>query len=213
MTIENVYAYLDALWHTRMINGPVLEIGCASGGTAAYARRFLNRIGCTKEYYCVDTFAGFVPSQLENDHAIGLSGAHDRLFRGNRRAVVQRNLRRWGVDKNVSLIKGDICSLPVSALPSGISVCLIDVDLRDPVLAALEKVVDRMADGGVVLVDDCKAGTSWVGADVGYSSFLKTRRIPPRYYLGFGVVDLGDGRRVVPWEYQSTPNQFPLCAR
>lgn len=73
--------------------------------------------------------------------------------------------------------------------PSGISVALVDVDLRDPVYAALELLYQQMAPGGLIVVDDCKVGTSWVGADRGYQDFCDAHGVPPLYYMGFGVVE------------------------
>ena len=37
MTVDNLYAYLDALYQLRDIDGPVVEVGCARGGTTIQA--------------------------------------------------------------------------------------------------------------------------------------------------------------------------------
>jgi hypothetical protein len=207
MTIDNLYAYLDALYHCRNIEGPVVEIGCARGGTTITALRFLSRIGCRKEYYCLDTFGGFVDSQLETDHRLGLTERHDRFFSDNSRERVQSTLAAFDIREHVHLIQADICKVDPSELPDSISVALVDVDLRDPVYAALEKLYPRLADGGVMVVDDCKAGTAWVGADVGYRDFVTAHGLQPNYFMGFGVVIGGaNATSDLGWEYSSAAN-------
>ena len=101
MTIDNLYGYLDALHHKRSVEGPVVEIGCANGGTTALACRFLSRIGCEKDYFCFDTFSGFVQEQLQTDHQLGLTTHHDRMFSANSIDRFKNNLSRWGIHNHV----------------------------------------------------------------------------------------------------------------
>lgn len=208
MTPDNVYAYLDALYQCRDIDGPVVELGCSRGGTAVLACRLLSRLGCTKDYYCIDTFDGFVRDQLETDHDLGLTERHNRLFRDNSRRRVARTLARCGIRDNVHLVQGDICAMDADELPEGISVALVDVDLREPVFEGLTKLYPRLAHGGVIVVDDCKEGTSWVGADVGYRDFIAEQHLEPRYFQGFGVVESNHegAKSRLPWGYSSSPN-------
>src|ERR1051326_1914968 len=59
---ERLYAYLDALWERRSLEGTIVEAGCYLGGTAAIAYQMLARTGFEKPYVCIDTFGGFVDS-------------------------------------------------------------------------------------------------------------------------------------------------------
>lgn len=210
MTVDNVHGYLDALYQRRDLEGPVVEVGCARGGSTVVACRFLSRIGRPKPYYCIDTFGGFVEEQLASDHRLGLPRGHDRLFRDNSRQRVARTLARLEVRNNIHLVEADICTMDDNRIPEDISVALLDVDLRDPILAGLRKLYPKLAGGGVILVDDCKAGTSWVGADVGYRDFVTEAGLEPAYFLGFGVV-VKEDPAVPPlsWPLSSTPNPVP----
>lgn len=211
MSADNLYAYLDAIYLKRHIPGPVVEVGCASGGTAAFACDFLSRIGCKKQYYCFDTFRGFVKEQLATDHKLGLTPRHDHIFRGNTLNQVRESLARWGVRRHIHLVKGDICKIDDSEIPQDISVVLLDVDLRDPIYVGLQKLYPKLAKGGIILVDDCKANTSWVGANVGYLDFIRDRGLPPKYFLGFGIVESSDAdASSVPWQLSETANVTPL---
>lgn len=200
---DNLYAFLDALFQTRNLNGPVVEIGCAYGGTTAIAYHLLTRIQSYREYVCIDTFSGFVDSHLKTDYALGLHKDHARRFSDNSLEQVRKNLYNWGVSKRLHLIKADISAVSPQTLPDRISVCLIDVDLRDPIFDALNLLTPRLALGGVILVDDCKEGTSWVGANVGYMDFVQAHGITPRYFMGFGVIDKDN---TLSWDFSEHPN-------
>ena len=207
MSIDNLYAYFDALYHNRSLPGPVVEVGCACGGTTALACRFLSATGCRKPYYCIDTFSGFVEGQLATDHELGLTPNHDKKFRNTTVRRLRGNLQRWGIRSNIHIIEGDICSIDDDRIPPDISVVLMDVDLRDPTCIGLKKLYAKLARGGIILVDDCKKGTSWVGANVGYLDFVRAAGLRPRYYFGLGVAEkVPEGGRGIPWHFSESPN-------
>lgn len=207
MSVDNLYGYLDVLYHNRLIDGPVVEIGCAIGGTTALSCRFLSRIGCRKDYYCIDTFSGFVKEHLDTDHQLGLPRDHDKHFKKNSVNHFKKNLARWGLGNHIHVVKGDICKIADSIIPQNISVALLDVDLRDPIYYGLKKLHGKLSKGGIILVDDCKKDTSWVGANVGYLDYVKDHNLQPKYYLGFGVVESLQGRvSAIPWQFSESPN-------
>lgn len=190
---ERLYAYLDALWQRRHVDGAILEVGCWVGGTSAVACRMLRRSGFPKRYVCIDTFSGFVPAQFEHDVQHGTPQGYIRYFRTNSRETVRRLLDRWDAAE-VELIQGDIASISIDVLPAQVSVCLLDVDLEIPVYEGLARIVPRLVPGGVVLVDDCDEKTNWAGARVGYQRFVEEHRLPERYFLGLGVIEAPDTR-------------------
>jgi O-methyltransferase len=175
-----LYAYLDALYQRRELEGAIVEVGCWLGGTAALAKRMMSRAGMQQPYVCIDTFGGFVPSQLAAEPA-GSTGTTES-FASNSIDIVARLLRQWGAG-DVRLIAGDIATLPDAAIPEQIAVALIDVDLKVPVYEGLRRIVPRLVPGGIVLVDDC-ADPDWPGARAGYEQFAVT----PEYFLGMGIV-------------------------
>lgn len=210
MKIDNVYVYLDALWHKRNVEGPVVEVGCGYGGTTLMACHFLSRIGCKKQYYCIDTFCGFVDDQLKTDHKLGLTVNHDRMFSSNSLKSFKRNLCKRGIFQNIHIIQGNICNIDEICIPHNISVCLIDVDLHDPTYEGLKLISKHMSKNGIVLVDDCKEGTSWVGANAGYMDFIEEEKMQPKYYMGFGVVEFtADAHTMIPWQYSISPKSIP----
>lgn len=183
---ERLYAWLDALRDIRDVPGDIVEIGCSVGGTAALSWSFLDRTGDRRRYVCIDTFSGFIPEQFDVDVASGTDPAKRTMFDGN-----SLNLARWVLAHHgaeaVELVQGDIMRLDPARMPSSIAAALVDVDLAEPVRAALERVWPRLSPGGIVLVDDCPEDTDWQ-ARRGYQEFCRTYEQPERYLFGMGVV-------------------------
>ena len=183
---ERLYLFLHHLIETRDVPGAVVEIGCNLGGSAIIARKMLRRLGMDKRYICIDTFDGFVDAQFAADTARG-TPEHDRtMFSGNSRVLVGKIMDQHGCD-DVTLIEGDVTTLPDDDLPDTCSVVLIDVDLTEPTLVSLERFWPRLAKGGVILVDDCAEHSSWK-ARIAYERFCAGLGLPPVYRFGMGVL-------------------------
>ena len=90
--------------------------------------------------------------------------------------------------ENIELILGDIVELDPEIIPSKISVCLLDVDLKIPIYEGLKKIYPRMNIGGIILIDDCKLQSNWKGAKLGYEQFLSEINKEPQYELGIGIL-------------------------
>jgi O-methyltransferase len=179
-----LYAYFDALWQRRELEGTVVEVGCWLGGTAALARRMMREADMGNPYVCIDTFGGFVPSQLAAEPS-GSTGTTSS-FASNSPEIVGRLLRHWGAG-DVTLVPGDIATLPETALPLKVAVALIDVDLKVPVYEGLRRLYPRLVEGGIALVDDC-ADPEWPGAREGYEQFVAEAGLESEIFLGMGVV-------------------------
>ncbi|WP_171110355.1 MULTISPECIES: class I SAM-dependent methyltransferase [Streptomyces] len=182
---QRLHVWTDRLVRTRQVPGAVVEIGCSLGGTAAWSDRLLRNIGAPKRYVCVDTFNGFVEEQFKADVRHGVAPQRQRIFAANSPSLVKRIVTGLG-SPGIELIAGDIMSLPPARLPQQISACLVDVDLSDPVHAALELVYPRLASGGVIVVDDCD-GQTWQ-ARLGYERFVEERGLRKEYTFGMGII-------------------------
>jgi O-methyltransferase len=179
-----LYAFFDALYTRRELDGTIVEVGCWLGGTAALARRMMREADMRNPYVCIDTFGGFVPSQLAAEPA-GSTGTTSS-FASNSIDIVARLLEQWGAS-DIRLVPGDIAALPDADIPSAIAVALIDVDLKVPVYEGLRRLHPRLVAGGIILVDDC-ADPEWPGAREGYEQFCAEAAVTPEYFLGMGVV-------------------------
>lgn len=201
---ENLYAYLDALHNKAAVGRAILEVGCWRGGTAATAYTFLARQGIRKRYCCIDTFSGFVRSQVETDRKAGFAQDGAGAFSENSREQVAASLERWGC-AGIELVTGDVATIDDREIPDDIAVCLLDVDLRDPVYFGCKKIVPKLARGGVILIDDCTDGTSWAGARVGYRDYVREIGAKEKYFMGFGVVEKNPGEQGLDWAFSPEP--------
>ncbi|HET9619057.1 MAG TPA: class I SAM-dependent methyltransferase [Pseudolabrys sp.] len=183
---ERLYLFMHHLIETQTVPGAVVEIGCNLGGSAIIARKMLRRLGMDKSYICIDTFDGFVDAQFVADTARGTPAGDRTMFSGNSRVLVGKIMDQHGCD-DVTLIEGDVTTLPDDDLPDLCSVVLVDVDLTEPTLVSLERFWPRLAKGGVILVDDCAEHSSWK-ARIAYERFCAGNGLPPVYRFGMGVL-------------------------
>lgn len=183
---ERLYLWMRALVETRNVQGAVVEIGVAAGGTAAVCDQLLRGIGVDKDYVGIDTFGGFVDDQWDDDERKGTARSERHLFSANSEELVRKIVTGLG-SPNIQLRRGDICTISDSQIPETVSACLIDVDLSEPVFVALERVYPRLAPGGIIMVDDCAEATHWKARD-GYHNFMEKNALPETYEFGMAIV-------------------------
>lgn len=181
---------VSGLTQTHGLAGPVVEIGCAAGHTTVFLNKHLDDLADSRNYVCIDTFAGFTPEDIavENDRGKDPS-LYAFLFRAYRKRWFDRTIANNKIDRVLS-IEADANSFDFGPLQN-ISFCLIDVDLKRPVVRSLEQVVPRMSPGGVVVVDDCVPNDKFDGALAGYLEFVEQSGHPVDIREGkLGVVEI-----------------------
>ena len=89
----------------------------------------------------------------------------------NRREWVSHSLAQAGVPE-IELVEGD-AALHNYADGDGISFCLVDVDLYQPIKAILPKVYAELSPGGIIVVDDCMPHPDFDGALFAYNEFVE----------------------------------------
>jgi O-methyltransferase len=181
---------VSALTKTHGIPGPVVEIGCAAGHTTVFLNKHLDDLADSRRYVCIDTFTGFTQEDIavENDRGKDPS-VYAFLFRAYRKRWFDRTIANNNINRVVS-IEADANSFDFGPLQN-ISFCLVDVDLKRPVVRSLEQILPRMAPGGIVIVDDCAANDKFDGALAGYLEFVEKRGFPVDIREGkLGVVEI-----------------------
>ena len=98
------------------MEGAIVEVGVAAGGTRAFSYNFLQEIGVQKSYVCVDTFAGFVKEHFAEDVKRGNSWTKYEQFSANSISLVQRVLKIHKAQK-IHLIHADISTIQAGKLP------------------------------------------------------------------------------------------------
>jgi O-methyltransferase len=169
----------DAIDATRKCSdGCIVEVGCARGMTTLFLLEHMRNAGDNRQYICIDTFEGFVRSDVE--YEVEHRGKRTRDFRGfgyNDAAIFEANIRKCG-HTNVKFVKSDVSLFSWENIPP-IDVMLLDVDLYQPTKTALSASFSRWSKSARVMLDDCQPGTIYDGASVAYQEFCFERGFAP----------------------------------
>lgn len=163
------------------VEGTFVEIGCYEGATTIWLNAHLRDVGRQPRYVAIDTFAGFVRSDVEHEVSSRGRAQHEALyghaFADNKREWVQQTLALNGVT-GVELHEADANTYDYAAL-GRVAFSLVDVDLYVPVLHALRQLWPQLAPGALVVVDDCDASVrEWDGALQAYREFCAEAGVP-----------------------------------
>jgi O-methyltransferase len=186
------YLWMDALYKTRHLSSPVVEVGVAAGGTSAFSFNFLRQIDSQRDYICVDTFGGFTEEQFAEDVRLGNDWKNFSMFSANSPSLVRKVLKMHGAE-GVRLIQGDISKVDKARFPKSISACLLDVDLAIPIYDGLSLVWPLLEAGGVIVVDDCleRQGENWQ-ALIGYRKFCQEMALDQHFFYGAAYLVKGN---------------------
>jgi O-methyltransferase len=170
--------------------GSFVEAGCAYGATTVFLNRLMDSFANKHEYYAIDTFSGFIEGDVE----------HEVTQRGKPSAIASQfvvNAKKW-FDRTLELqsitrvrsVQADVGAFDFGQI-APICFCLLDVDLYLPIKRALPNIVDHMAHGGVVVVDDCGRNHDFDGAELAYREFCAERGFPYTVIFGkLGIIEI-----------------------
>lgn len=160
------------------VSGCVIEAGCAFGDTTVFLAKYLERRAQDRNYYAIDTFAGFVLEHV--NHEIERRFKDDQVQRAKFKESFIKNKQAW-FDKSMQIsgtghvksIQADVATFDFGSL-GPIAFCLLDVDLYLPIKQSLVPIYEALSPGGIIVVDDCEAGhIFWDGAEQAYNEFVK----------------------------------------
>jgi len=166
----------NSLLQRRDIPGCVVEAGVYQGATTIFLARFMAENIIGKRYVSIDTFAGFLPVHAEHEIRVRHKRWRIRdIFSDNKKQWYDYSLKLGNVT-NVESHQADIGSFDFDKI-APIAFCLLDVDFYIPTKEALPKIYRAMSPGGIIVVDDCKAGGDWDGALQSYREFCAEHAI------------------------------------
>ena len=124
------------------VPGDFLELGCHTGYTASQVIRRVNFKSLKKKYYLYDQFdaENFSPGMRMKAHNDPL------MYEG-----VVKKFREYSF---VSIIKGTVPASLKKGFPEAVAFAHIDMNHPNPESAALEKVLPRLSNRGIVIFDD-----------------------------------------------------------
>jgi hypothetical protein len=168
--------------------GAYLEVGAAEGNTTCWLGQSMQEACCLRRMFVIDTFSGFTAADKAAEYQRGKErGLYDSYFLNNSQKWFDESMKRASLD--VLSFAGDCSTFDYSQLGS-IAFALLDVDLYRPVTLALPGIYAQMAQGGMIVEDDCDPQNQlWDGADQAYREFCLQHGIKPEVVAGkFGII-------------------------
>lgn len=160
------------------IPGAIVECGVYKGGLCGMAAEMIR--GTDRHIYLFDTFAG-MPKPTTADYRLAdLLPAMAKFQNGwceGPLEVVRQTMATSGLaEDQIHYVVGKVeDTLPQFNAPD-IALLRLDTDFYDSTKAELEHLYDKVAPGGVVIVDDYSI---WAGSRKAVDEFLATRGINP----------------------------------
>jgi Macrocin-O-methyltransferase (TylF) len=166
---------LDRLQDVR---GTIVEVGVARGMTTRFLCEHLVKSKATQDRFAVvDTFSSFKPDHLQYEVTQRGKSRNDmEAFGFNDFEVWKNNFAEFPF---VIAYQADCAEFDYSQI-APIKLALLDVDLYLPTKAALGKIYNELAPGGVILVDDVATNSTWDGAYQAYHEFCAENSLTPR---------------------------------
>lgn len=154
------------------IPGDFVECGVYNGGSAAAIALALGHSG--KKIWLYDSFQG-LPDTREEKDGIFASNYVGKCLGSEEN--VKKALEIVGCNENKYVIKrGWFESTFKDQLPNEIALLHIDADWYDSVKLSLETFYERVAEGGVIVLDDFGC---WEGCREAFYDFAEERKIKP----------------------------------
>lgn len=146
------------------IEGDILELGTYKGNNAIIFADILKKEKINKKYIGIDTFNGYVDSQIEESKEKVSKENRDALkkIQKNKRWLttledVNKKIEKLKLSKWVELHKGDIIkTLP--KIEKKISLLYVDCNVYSPSFFGMEWVYHCMEEGGIICIDEHRKG-------------------------------------------------------
>lgn len=168
LSVDKLQRIEGAIERTRSVPGAIVEFGVALGGSAII---FAKLKDAGRAFVGFDVFAMIPPPTSDHDdqHArqryeviksgasSGIGGEQYYGYRADLIGDVRRAFDRHGVPvdgRAVRLVQGLFEDSWPTAGVEGVSLAHIDCDWYDPVKFCLQAIADKMAPGGIIILDD-----------------------------------------------------------
>ena len=147
--IKNIVLYLANTLDSK-VDGDIVELGCYVGETSKYIAKTIEESGYDKKYFVYDSFEG-LPDLSKFEENTGWKprtlNTTEEIFTSNfeiNDVPLPTITKSWFKD------------IKANQLPDKICFAFLDGDFYTSIYDSLEKVYDRVVDGGYILVHDYK---------------------------------------------------------
>lgn len=169
----------------RPVPGAIVECGVWKGGSAMVSMLALQQIGVTdRDFFLYDTFEG-LPAPTDEDRDLDGRPAEELWQQYQRDGIdtlaycsleaTKSNLATTGYpESRIHYIQGLVEETIPERVPESIALLRIDTDWYSSVAHVLNNLYDRVAPGGVVIIDDYG---HFQGARKAVDEFLAARKL------------------------------------
>lgn len=141
-----VYYLLDAIKNN--IHGDVVEFGCYVGESSKYLRKTLVETESSKKLYVYDSFDGLPPL---GEHEKGMGWTPGTLK--TTEEILIKNFQDNELEPPI-ITKGWFKDIQPENIPNKICFAFLDGDFYESIYDSLEKIYDRVQDGGYICFHD-----------------------------------------------------------
>ncbi len=174
LSAARLFNLYDRAVDVREIPGAVVECGVWRGGGLAMMGAACADVGTPRDFWAFDSFAGLPPpgdNDTESEHGSYFEG----LNLGDP-AMVREIWHRLGLPpERLRIMPGWFEDTVPSAPVGQIALLHADGDWYDSVMVVLDALYDKVAPGGVIVVDDYHY---WEGSRRAVNDFLNMRDLP-----------------------------------
>jgi Macrocin-O-methyltransferase (TylF) len=179
-------ANLELIWKFRRVRGSIVECGTWKGGMIG---GMVNILGKNKRYYLFDSFEG-LPEVKEIDGIAAKLWQSDETgasYFDNCTADEEeaRKAMQLSGATYFEITKGWFNdTLRSFSPPNGISILRLDADWYDSTMECLVNLFPKVAEGGIVILDDYY---TWEGCSKALHDYLSTNKLPYRIHSHKGI--------------------------
>lgn len=154
-TVKEIGNILQLVHDTESIDGDILELGIAKGGTTIMMARFLKKINSNRQIFGCDTFEGLpYEDKFSKKSTEKVSGMYKNSIE-----TVSENIQKFNTDEKITLIKGLFEDTLYPKLnEKKFSFVFLDCDLYDATKFCLDFVWPRLSKNGIIVFDDYGGG-------------------------------------------------------
>ena len=145
------YVACWAASYASKLEGDFVECGVNRGGLARAIVDYIGFERLNKNFYLIDTFSGLVPAYLsEEEIERGIPDTYS-YYKDNSAEVVRKTFAPF---KNVNIVQGIVPDVLPSLPITRVAFLSLDMNCAMPEIRAAEFFWQRMAVGGVIVLDD-----------------------------------------------------------
>lgn len=145
----NLMTVLWAVQSVRDVPGDLVELGVFKGHTSLFCAEYVQFGDWPKQWWLYDTFDGIPEDQVSSQTWATIN---DGLYRD--KFSYDEVVERFAHLANMKVIKGRVPEILDTTSPDEIAFMHIDMNNAPAEIAALDRLLDRVSSGGIIVFDD-----------------------------------------------------------